>query len=431
MKLLLLVATLALWSAPDDAEIELRIEEQLAAFEGGWAKVPPLASSLASLGPAATPILLDRWISSTPATDADRTPGASEVQLSTALQLALNQLPIAGLRDAIDQIARPGARPTEVLAALELLGRIGDPGDLERVAALATAGGDPNLEVRRAYEHAVLSLIDGEDTARISFCRRLPDLRPRLISSAVNAVTATGGAGAFEALSGGLGRRADGPILLSLARLADRPDLRPSEESLAAVERSLAEADPAVVALAAEVLADLQAIEAAPALIEALRRADGRHRPCLADRLFVLTRADLGTDPRAWERWHAKEMRWLASEASSLEWDLQRGPSRQARVALQALASHPLHRRALASALLYGLERPEDDIVEAACTALAAYDAQPAIGRLAALLEHPSSGVRNAAWQALRSLSDLDLPQDPDAWKAALSDYDRLSEEPR
>ncbi len=122
----------------------------------------------------------------------------------------------------------------------------------------------------------------------------------------------------------------------------------------------------------------------------------------------------------SWARWHQAELTWLVREKPQEFRRLRSNEAADVADALRTILTHPLARQELCSALPDLLKNRWPAVRILACRTLAELAAEEAVPKLVWVLEDPTPEVAEAAHLALRSLTRLDLPQDPLAWHDAV-----------
>lgn len=158
----------------------------------------------------------------------------------------------------------------------------------------------------------------------------------------------------------------------------------------------------------------------AAALAGALEHDDAQVREGALRALRLVSGLGYGPDARLWRLWLDAEDAWHADEHPRLRDGLESGDASRIVLALQGYAGRRTHRAALAAevALVLSDERPE--LRALACGTLRALDSAAGYRPLAACLDDEDATVADAAWQALRSISGMELTHDPVAVRRLL-----------
>jgi HEAT repeat protein len=380
-----------------------------------------LVAELAGLGPAAAPAFLAFLCGEL---EGDATFGALE---QSALLGALAAQPEGVVLAELRQSCAADASLSRRLVGLRVLERQASARAVP--TWLALAGAFEPLERRSALvaeplRRALARILGAGDEAPRALEGLLRELDPGLFPVLVDAL-----AGA---------RRPEGArILVRLCELRPEPEVERAalaaatalaaegdatlclEVGLAVRERLLA-ADPALRAQAAESALRIGEQEAVPALIELLEDDERRVQRQARASLEGLTGQRLGYAAEPWRRWYAEQERWLAQEGEHLLASLDGGSRAEAARALGELGQRRLFRDELVEPLAGALERPEAELVVAACAALQQLGSPRAALRLVDRLDDSDERVREAAWQALRALTRVELPQDSEPWRRLL-----------
>jgi len=435
MRLALLVALALLSALPARAEgaeegagtpptAEEAVAAALASFaqSGCACTAPELERTLLALGPDAIAPL------SLALASAQTLPPESE----PAVLGALASQPPEPLRAYLKELAASAAAEELRCTGLRVLARVAQPADLELCVSCASPAEEEAAVPRArriAFEQALLAVVRRAPEGRYVLADLLPSLDGSLVGPAVRALALERTPETLELFSGLLGR-VEGADGLLLAELADvgRSLGRPADERVSVPVRALlAAGDRHVAVLAAQAAAALQDTRAIGDLIALLSHAEPAVRAAAEEALVLLARKHYRGGPEAWERWYRDELDWWVAEAPRVMARLSADDPALAVAAVRELAQHRLNRDESAEAVAAILWRPEQDLVVVACSTLGYYGSPRALPGLLQALERHEKQVVDAAATALRAITGLDLPPDPDAWRAAL-DPETLSE---
>jgi len=348
----------------------------------------------------------------------DRPQVLSEPQRSLLLD-ALARLPEADVRAGL--ATRLGSDPPDAgsrVAAVDLLGAIGNAGDLARIVDLAPRGpGDEKVllrEARRAVRSSFTAIL-----------RRDPGAWPAL-AQIVGRIDADAGRPALEAVGSGRDPRAL-EVLYRAAR--SLPALRIQATTLVAVcgRSARASVDREFAAWMASEL-PLARTEYARALLQGLGVLDdGSHVAAMIERLEDLhagvrdaawtalkRESGLGfpADVQPWLAWHREEVAWHANRRPRLGDDLVSNDALRIVAALRAYSGHRTRRAELARDVARVLVHARPDLRLLACQVLGSLGDPCATADLAKSLLDPDPAVSEAAWMALKSITGLELPRD-------------------
>lgn len=359
-----------------------------------------------------------------PALETDGEPQTLSVPQRRDLLAAMAGLPRERLSGAVDRLLVEDPPPLAHRAvAVRLLGLAGGPAALERMIDLASPGEEAGLEPRlgEAFEWAVGALLE-EDTPgtcegliHARFARGQVELLPGVLRAvgdhghpagvAVVLAVAERHHGlrvASFAQARRLGASGDPAVDAALARLARR-HLDPDE--------------PVLARAAALVLGELADPEAVPLLID---RLDGS--ALAAEAHWALQRTTglkLSPDPDRWGLWYEQERRFFGVPYRRCLTDLHGDHAARAVVAIRELSRHRLHRHEVAAELATALREAPPQLRRLLCHALEALGSRHAVPALVERLRDEDPEVSAAALRALRSLTEIDLPADPEAWREA------------
>lgn len=338
---------------------------------------------------------------------------AGEVPLgplqTAAIHGALSRLPRDGCLDVLARETRTGDDRRRA-AALEVLGRLGDHGELKLALDLGSPrsqDGPPDPALRAALERALLGLCEREESsvrALAAFFARVP---PHAQASIATVVAQAGGTRAASLLAAGLGSagaEADTILLLELAELGHKRDAGDDQLVLERVRGLLGHPDRRLRVLACLALEKLRDHEAVPDLVVLLDDEDRnlRHRAHAA--LVGLTGMRFSAVSEDWLAWLAAGLAWWDERAEPCRVALVSGTPAQAAASVQEIARQRLFVHHGASILAFALQRPEPDIVKSACRALGSMSERAAQQALYSVLNHPDPTVAAEARAALRRL---------------------------
>ena len=387
------------------------------------APVSRLVERILAAGPAALEaqidILVDRCVPSTGPEDAAQILSEPQRELLLA---ALARMPSGAVRSAVDRLLED--RPDEAgarLAAVHALGAIGGAPDLDRLVRIAPrrAGSGAGLapEAHRALRAACASILARDAAGHRALGALVCDTDPK----------------AGRALLEGLGEGADARPSRALAVLVRaarcQPPLRPQVAALAAkCGRSIDAAQDREFALwalselprarpeyASSLLQAIGVLDdgtCVPAMIE---RLEDEHLGVRASALWALRRVSgLGFpgEMEPWLVWHREEVAWQSRERVRRRKDLlSRDPARVVE-ALRSYAGHRTKRAELSVEVAQVLADPRPELRLLACEVIQSLDSPAACSELAWTLEDPDAAVALKAWEALQSITRLDLPRD-------------------
>jgi HEAT repeat protein len=337
---------------------------------------------------------------------------------------ALAQMPETAVRAALR--ARLDRDPADVgarLAAIHALGVIGNAADLGRLVELA-----PRAPGKERGEEKWL-LPDAREAMR-SACAGILRRDPTAWTALVDLLRQTdpdAGRPLLEALSSTKDPRAL-EVLYAAAR-AHR-ELRPQVAALvpvcgssmnAALDRDVAgwmlselpSARPEYARMLLQGIGVLDDGTCVAALIEHLEDVDAGVRDSALWALRRVSGLGFSADLPAWNAWNRDEVAWHARERPRLREDLASGDRQRIAIALRAYGEHRTKRAELADDVVKILSNPRPELRRMACEVLQTLGAPSASGALAESLQDPDRDVAEAAWQALKSLTGLDLPRDP------------------
>jgi len=332
----------------------------------------------------------------------------------------LARLPEAAARASADGETPPGRRALLMNAAGEALAGFGDPRGLELVLRWLEREGEPECGV--AWMRAAAARLPQRDPRAYAVLEHWTGRLPLAIQNdIVRGLGETADARALDVLATFLAAQPalDAPLLTQVARVAARIDVAaPGAEER--VRPFLAASDAQLRRDAAQALGRLGGPASVADLVELLGDEHEAVRAAAAWALRRISGEAFGEDAARWASWHDAERRWIAERWPLVARELESGSAAQAAAAIHEAAGHALFHGALAPALEEVLDRPEPNLVQLACRALASLGARDSLPGLVLALGHPDARVQDAAHAALCALSGRDLPPDPGAWSAAL-----------
>ncbi len=390
-----------------------------------------LVRAFAKLGPEVVPDLFDLQLGEgldaflaedfNPSTWVVASDHLSEVALR-----ALGELP----EDAVIahvQLRLAGERDFDLeLAALRTLGVCrsfkGMPILLEVIEGLGTDLYFP--AARATVDSALLAVIDGDPRSvevLVKSWRKLPEDTRKL---ALRALIASDRPQSAEFLISLVGQdpSLDLEIVPGLASSLQRAPWRLEPRHLEAFRSALRSTEPRVRALAASAVGQFGDEQSLDEMLRLLSDPDAAVRRTAAGVLRSWSGNAAASTPEDWLEWRDREELWHARELTKLlaEFEADVPPARIA-AAVNALASHPLHRRDAVGALAALLPELQADFAQEVCRILVRLDGRDAVPELIELLDSAPAGLQREAWEALRRLTGAALGPDVKDWRAWLA----------
>ena len=303
-----------------------------------------------------------------------------------------------------------------------LLGRMGDPRDLDLVGRLArpcATGEILRRESRTIFATALEGIVRRHSSALHYLTDLFEEVVPALRGAVVSAIEGAHDKSALRTLSRLLGRdpRMDGIVLAAITRRGEREALPVDEDIRHSVRAFLRSDDEGLELLAITAVGTLEDYDAVPELMDRVEHGDVNAMRTGFAALRRITRMTLRSDLDLWERWYAEESTWWDGKAARCFHLLDRGETRDIAFVINEISQRSLRRHELAAALLPCLDHPEPAIVVLACEALGGLGSPRALPDLVACLERAADPEATAAaWKALRRISGRNLPRDPRAW---------------
>lgn len=331
------------------------------------------------------------------------------------------------LREALEANSGAAARA----AALEVVGLAGDRSDLAFLIELA---GPPEAPVSRPVEAALRKAVAGLARRRPSLARDLARSLDRLGPVAGMAVVdGLGDAARPESLTALAGllpfEDLRAPVLAALAHAGRQLNGPHDEGARAAARQLLDDRDPFVAAQAARAVEALEDYDAVSQLIDLLEEG-GPAATSAVQALRSLSGVDFRRDAVAWSLWHGHaERRWEESRAWAERASYREGGP-DLRPGLRLLASSRYKRHERAELMLRALREGSPELAAYACRGLALLASHGAVEDLIDLLDARDDALRAASHEALRSITESDLPPERGEWlEYLLPDNDSWSEQ--
>lgn len=414
---LLLTVALSLAGPAERAihEVWARAErhERVAAICAAPSPPAERSAALARLGPDVVPVIVERL--------ADRDT-ADDAVLLGALRILGPAPTAARLRDRLQ--ADPPVTAGWRAAALRALGEVAGIQELGLVLELAACGeGGGTTQVGSSLEDACAAMLARSPEVVAWLSRRLDDSDDATAVHLVRALGRVPSLEGFDALSELLEGRPEleAAILVELGRAgAAAPDVV-SEGAREQVRSYLDGGGDLLLKQACLTAARLGDFDVSERLVQLLDHESESVRGAALQGLRDLTGLALSPDRERWNGWLTAERRWYARHGADLPRTLSAGmPPAKIHATLGEVATHRYRRHELARAIVPLLEDGRPAVRRSACATLRQLDSSVAVEPLRHLLMDVDPGVASAALEALRSITRLNHPADPEAWRAAV-----------
>ncbi len=368
---------------------------------------------LAALGPDVLPWLFDALRTSVESTETsvDRT--------ESTLLYAFCLMPAVRLTPFLESRATVHATSDVRIAALRILAETSCARDVSLILRFANdASGDASVE--RALESTVDALLARDLSTYAALERSYhttpTTLRPAIVRAVARAESSEG----LRLLSRLLHRDDElRPLLLvSIGRMSGALPRPMGEDVLSNVRRFVLEADPIALPEAILAVGYLDDCESIPQLIALLKSSRRGLRANALWSLKRITSLGIAETPERWTSWYQSEREWWHDEWPSVLADLRGAHSDRAKIALTKIATRHLFRHALASEVVQLVTHNDVDVATLACRTLGQLESRAALPGLIEALRHDDMILRMAAWNALRTITEKDLPPDAAAWSA-------------
>jgi HEAT repeat protein len=117
-----------------------------------------------------------------------------------------------------------------------------------------------------------------------------------------------------------------------------------------------------------------------------------------------------------WQAWFDTQYTWWQANRDRLEEELRSRDPGHVLAAIKVLSERRLFRHEVAEVIAAVVDHPRASIARTACTSLERLGSRRVVPPLVAALERSDESVREAATQALCTLTGADLPADAEAW---------------
>jgi HEAT repeat protein len=375
---------------------------------------------LIELGPEA----IDPVVEILSGTGPDR--GASRIVYGRKAVLydALAAWPMDLVVEGVARRARAESSFGARLAAIGILGRVGDAGALEHILTILSAA-DP-VQLRRTFVQRQLEGAIGAIAVRDSRCswiiaRRLDDTPPELwapLARALGLCLRQGGVRVLERMLGH-GRDLDALVLEQVSRLDVRDLAALRDETAGIVRGYLNDVEPRLRKQAAVSIGRLHDVESIEALIGLLEDPEPSVTAAALHGLRAISGLSWAVESTRWSEWLRQESAWIEAELPRLERDAA-GSAASAVAALREISHHPLFRARAARAPAAALEHADAGVAAFACSVLASLESASALPYLIEALRHSDETVRLAAHRALHSITGRAFSLEYETWKAWL-----------
>jgi HEAT repeat protein len=382
---------------------------------------PRLASELAELGPAAIAPLLD-------VLETARVPAALPTQRVQALSIYQKEVLLGGLaelgssrvlRAVDDRLALNATDPCK-LAALEVIGAVGDRDRIKLAFELATPDADQPVDSKLAKGlRAALAKLVVRDPLAIARLRATwRSLPSELLDSAVYALgDARDGRGLSFAVDAALAHPRLVPLVVAQIVLIGRaPD---PDANRKAVDFLLSQRDRVEGTLACTVTRALAVLEDEGSVqrwIDELADESEPLRSAAHWSLSALSRLTYPAEPEPWQVWWDAELTWFDERYDALLDDLGSADPGEVSNALRELATRRIRRHEIAAQIEPLLEDERAPVRKLACDALNELGSTNALAALTRALRDEDPEVAGAAWRALEHLSGRNYAQDSIEW---------------
>jgi HEAT repeat protein len=345
----------------------------------------------------------------------------SETQRALLLS-ALARMPLKTVRKELDaRLAKTPDERNARLGAMQALGVVGQPEDLERIVGL-TPRQSEDLEQplpsssREALRAAATSLLRRDP-------RAWPAMAETLRTTDYRAACVL-----LDALCSARDPRSLG-ILLETARKNTKLAWKTAglvqacgsslnadtdRQYLDWVRGELQTAKPGYARTLLAAVGALDDGEWIPFLAERLEDEDSGIREAALGALRSISGLGFPGDPALWRSWYATESRWHNERRPQLQAQLASPETPKVLSAIREYSEHRTRRGELAEELLPVLAHGKPEVRSLAISVLERLDSPVACGALIGMLNDGDSKVGEAAWHALHAISGIELSRDPE-----------------
>ena len=342
---------------------------------------------------------------------------------------SISRIDRARAMERLRTAAKPADAPRRRAAVISALGAVGGPEAVDVMLDLvAIKAGSPSKETGRdvavSLEDALARGLDADPATVERVSRRWNGLPADLRRATLRTAALLGTAPAADLVANVI----EGDPENSLHALAEVPRIAraASPEAKERLTRFAAEKITdtwyAGRGEAARALGHLRAEGSVPALFDLLAGENDAEREAALWSLRTITGLGFDAHPAAWRFWYEEESSWVRTDGVHAEERLADRDPAVATEWLRKIGTLHLGRERWAVRAAAALRHPLPIVRAAACRTLRDLGSPEVAGRLADALEDSAQEVRDAALEALRALTGIDLPADSIRWRQRLAD---------
>lgn len=385
-----------------------------------------IAQKIARLGRDAIAPSIGILLGLVPEPESETAPHPDAVEARREILLgALRRLPASAVLEELRQHASEDKSVDERLLVVHILGEIGGGPALDLLLGIVTRL-DPiqwmRTYVQEVIEGAIATVLqrDAGQLKRVAVALAGSDARcgPILVRALGRAELPA----ALPVLVRALGRdvELDLAVAQELVHIVSNSFGELSNEDMGRLRDLLDATDARLVRGGAAALARLGDEESCGRLVALLSDDDALTASTAHWGLKQLSGVDLPADAEAWARWHEREREWFDSAFPALSEAIAAGDADGLMSPATDALTHPLFKHRIAAALTPLLESDNAILGRLACSVLGQLGSRSCIPRLVACLEAEDDALRALAWNALRSITGMQLPQDAKSWNVLL-----------
>lgn len=343
-------------------------------------------------------------------------------QTNEVLLEALRQMPPKPVLDFLDSLAEAELPVGYRLVAMRILGGTGDRRAVGTWVRLLERL-EP-VHLMRAYvqapaEAALADVLRADSFAYRDLAESVDRIPPAMYPLIARAVGQAGRADGLDVLERLMGRdeELDLVVLDQVAEIGNGAPLWRLHHLVDAVRRHLDDDDWRMRRGAAVALARLHDVDSFPRLLELLEDDYRRVRQGALWGVQEMSEMRWSAEEvDRWQAWFDAQYTWWQANRDRLEEELRSRDPGHVLAAIKVLSERRLFRHEVAEMIATVVDHPRASIARTACTSLERLGSRRVVPPLVAALERSDESVREAATQALCTLTGADLPADAEAW---------------
>lgn len=392
-------------------------------------RVDEMAHRIVELGDAAVPVVIGILLGEVaePFDDEDYEsihPSALRLQ-DQVLRDSLSRFPAEQLMEELQQKCTGDVELRARLALIGLLKVNPDPRSVEVLLELSKPIEPIHLQrsyIRGTLERTLAAILIDQPGAWRELRHAMPDVPPAFRPMVVRAIGSTGSSTGLGLVTDLLGEDEDLDlvILAEIGNMSQRSVAGVPFDTLDEVRRLLHSEDEKVQRAAAAASGYLNDHQAVPTLSLLVGSETDAVSLAALWSLRRMSGQNLGAEPELWADWYDAELSWWDREATAAFSGLSSQDPADVVFSLNTLMRHSLFRHEIAEAVGPTVLHESPAVVTSACSALRRLGSTRSVPWLIDAMGNETPAERNAAWEALRYLTGLDLPLDAEEWAVVL-----------